>query len=53
MLCSLLFLIAAGPGLLSVDAARHGARRQRNASATGFRQPATPTPLPEERSSIR
>ncbi len=27
MLCSLLFLIAAGPGLLSVDAARHGARR--------------------------
>jgi uncharacterized membrane protein YphA (DoxX/SURF4 family) len=27
MLCSLLFLIAAGPGLLSVDAARHGVRR--------------------------
>jgi putative oxidoreductase len=27
MLCSLLFLIGAGPGLFSLDAVRHGARR--------------------------
>jgi putative oxidoreductase len=27
MVCSLLFLIATGPGVLSVDATRHGARR--------------------------